>query len=203
MQLSIRAERKESMILKKCNALLALLSILGMLIHVGYSTFAYLTFYYNPALKTLTAVPFLVCVCLHAILGMTVVFLQGDGTRLDQYPKKNLRTILQRVSAALIFPMLIVHLRTFDLMKDASGGHKWLTWWLIALIEVLFFGTLITHVAVSFSKALITLGWLKSQKVQRRIDVVVYVLGALIMIVATFAVLKGQIAMFLVSGGEG
>ena len=103
--------------LKKANAVLALLAILIMLMHVGYSVFAYLTMYYNPFLSKLFAWSFMVIACLHAVCGMLAVFLQSDGTRLDQYPKKNLRTILQRVSAALIFPLLILHINTFALMK--------------------------------------------------------------------------------------
>ncbi len=65
--------------LKKLNAALALLAILCILLHVGYSAFAYLTFYYNPVLKNLFAVPFLVLTCLHAVLGMTIVFTQRKG----------------------------------------------------------------------------------------------------------------------------
>ena len=189
------------MVLKKANAVLSLLSILGMLVHVGYSVFAYLTFYYNPGLKLLTAMPFMVCACLHAVLGMMVVFLQGDGTVLQLYPKLNFRTILQRLSAALIFPLLIVHLRTFELMKNAAGQGKWFLWWLLVVSEVLFFGTLITHVAVSFSKALITMGWLGSSKIQKTMDLVVFVLGALLFVISVFAVVKGQIVMFLLTAG--
>ena len=79
--------------LKKLNALLGLLSILAMLLHMGYTIVAYLMFYYNPFLKTVFAVPFMVLVCLHAVCGMVTVFLQADGTRLDLYPKQNLRTL--------------------------------------------------------------------------------------------------------------
>ena len=61
-----------------------------MLVHIGYTVFAYLTFYCNPTLKLLTAIPFMVLACLHAICGMLTVFLQSDGTRLDLYPRQNL-----------------------------------------------------------------------------------------------------------------
>ena len=76
--------------LKKINAALGLLSIVAMLLHIGYTVFAYLAFYYNPTLKLLMAVPFMVLACLHAVCGMLVVFLQSDGTRLDLYPRQNL-----------------------------------------------------------------------------------------------------------------
>ena len=60
--------------LKKINAALGLLSIVFMLLHMGYTVYAYLAFYYNPFLKNLFAVPFMVLVCLHAVLGMMTVF---------------------------------------------------------------------------------------------------------------------------------
>lgn len=189
------------MALKKWNAFLSLLTFLAMLLHMGYNDYAYLTFYYNPVLKTATSVPFMVCTCLHAILGMLAVFLLGDGTRANLYPKKNVRTIIQRVSAALIFPMLILHLQTFDLLKRTSEQGQWVGWWLLIFVEVLFFGTLLTHVSVSVSKALITLGWLSSRELQKKLDVAIYVFSVLLFVVSVFAVVKGQIAMFLKMGG--
>ncbi len=97
--------------LKKLSAALALLSIFAMLLHIGYTVFAYLAFYYNPVLKLMTAVPFMVLACLHVICGMLTVFLQADGTRLDLYPKQNVLTILQWVSAALMLPLLTLHIK--------------------------------------------------------------------------------------------
>ena len=45
--------------MKKINAALGLLSIAAMLVHIGYTVFAYLKFYYNESLKILTAIPFI------------------------------------------------------------------------------------------------------------------------------------------------
>ena len=61
--------------LKKLNAVLALLSTIAMIFHIGYNIFAYLTMYYNPTLKLVSAVPFIVITCIHAVLGMCLVFL--------------------------------------------------------------------------------------------------------------------------------
>ena len=175
----------------------AKLSILLMLAHVVYSVFAYLTMYYNPQLEYIMAIPFIVLVCLHAVCGMASVFLQADGTRMDLYPGKNMRTILQRVSAALIFPLLILHLYTFSLMKSSaeSGNPGFIV--LLILAELLFFACVITHVVVSLTKGLITLGLLSSQKVQKMIDRILYVAGAVVFFVSAFAVIRGQAAMFL------
>ena len=185
--------------LKKASAVLGLLSILLMLAHVIYSVFAYLTMYYNPTVTKILAWPFMVTFCLHAVFGMLSVFLQTDGTRMDLYPGKNLRTILQRVSAALIFPLLILHIYTFGLMQGcAERGQKGMII-LIMLGEILFFAVIITHVVTSATKAFITLGWLTSQRTQVRLDRVLYVIGAIVFAVTVFVIVRGQYFMFLSS----
>lgn len=187
--------------LKKINAALSLATALAMLVHIGYTVYAYLAFYYNPGLKLLTAIPFMVLTCLHAVCGMAAVFLQADGTRLDLYPRQNRRTIVQRLSAALIFPLLILHLKTYDLLRASAEGGQWFCFALLLLSQPLFYGTTLAHVAVSLTRAMITLGWLESRERQRAIDRVVYVICAIIFAVAVFAVVKGQLAMFLQTGG--
>jgi succinate dehydrogenase hydrophobic anchor subunit len=184
------------MILKKINSALSLLTILGMLLHIGYTAFCYLTFYYNPVLKLIFSVPFMVTACLHAILGMSVAFLQGDGTRLNLYPKQNRRTVLQRLSAALIFPMLILHLNTFNLMKTSVEAGQRALFVLQLLSEPLFFGMVLTHVATSFSNALITLGWISSRETQKTLDRIDYILCAAVFAVSVFAIIRGQLVVF-------
>ena len=187
--------------LKKINAALGLLSVPAMLVHLGYTVFAYLTFYSNPGLTLLTAVPFMVVVCLHAVCGMLIVFLQSDGTRLDLYPKQNLRTILQRVSAALMLPLLILHINTFSLLQSAAAAGHWLWFALLMISQPLFYATVMTHIAVSVTRGFITLGWLNSPEKQKIIDRIVYILCAAAFAAASFAVLKTELAMFLPGGG--
>lgn len=190
--------------LKKINAVLGLVTALLMLVHILYSAYCYLTFYYNPDLKLLTALPFIVLCCLHAILGMAAVFTQSDGTRMDLYPKQNLATVLQRLSAALIFPLLLLHLNTFAWLKSAAAGGRWILFALTIAAQVLFYAVVILHVAVSLSRSLITLGCLASRERQKALNRVVYILALLLFLAAAFAVVKGQIGMipmFLPEGG--
>ena len=186
--------------LKKINATLGLLSIAAILVHMGYTVFAYLTFYYNPTIKILTAIPFMVLVCLHAVCGMLTVFLQADGTRLDLYPKQNLRTILQRVSAALILPLLILHINTFSLLQSTSGAGQWLWFALLMFSQPLFYGVTLTHIAGSITRGLITLGLLSSNEKQKRLDLIIYIICAAVFVVATFVVWRTELAMFLPGG---
>lgn len=183
--------------LKKINAVLSLMTILTLLIHVGYTVFAYMTFYYNPGLKLWTSVPFMVCACLHAVCGMAAVFLQADGTSLALYPKQNKGTIIQRMSAALIFPLLILHLNTFNLLASCAGGGRWFFFVLIVLSQPLFYGVVLAHTAVSFSRALITLGWLSSTEKKKITDWIVYAVCIICFVLSAFFIIKGQLAMFL------
>ena len=182
--------------LKKLNVALALLSTLCLLAHLGYSAFTYATMYYNPLLTKVFSIPCMVLICMHAVLAMCIVSLQGDGTR-DLYPALNRQTVLQRVTAALMFPLLIMHMNTFDLMsKSAQAGRTGVVLLLLAA-SLIFYGTVLTHIAVSFSKALITLGWLSSGKARKRVDTVAYILCAVLFIAVLLTVSMGQIHMFL------
>ena len=187
--------------LKKINAALGLLSIVAMLVHIGYIVFTYLAFYYNPDAMALTAIPFMVLCCLHAVCGMATVFLQADGTRLDLYPKQNVRTVLHRLSAALILPLLILHIHTAGLLQSTAQAGQWLYFALLMLSQPLFYATVLTHIAVSVTRAFITLGWLTSRERQRAIDRVVFILCAAAFAASCFVVLRTELAMFLSGGG--
>ena len=180
--------------LKKASAVLSLLSVLTMLVHIGYSVFCYLTMYYNPQLKTLTSVPFLVCVCLHAVLGMCSVFLQTDGTRQERLDRQ---TVIQRVSAALIFPLLIVHMKTFDLLHSSAASGNWLMFALLIFTQALFYAVVCAHAGGAFSKALIILGLLKEGKGVKTVDRISWIFFAAVFAIAVFAVTRGELLMFL------
>ena len=188
------------MTLKKWNAALGLLTIVALFVHVGYNAFAYLTFYYDPTLTMLTAMPILVFVCLHAITGMCSVFLLGDGTRVDPYQRQNRRTVAQRVSAALIFPLLIVHLNTYDLLAESALAGQWLIFGLVLCAQLAFYAVIAVHVISSFSRGLITLGLLSSRETQAKIDRVVTVVCVCLIVFAAFVVVKTQLEMFLLAG---
>ncbi len=187
--------------LKKIGAVLSLLASLTLIVHVGYSTFTYLTFYYDQKLMLLTAVPFLAFTCLHAVFGMCSVFLLNDGTRLDIYRKQNRGTVIQRVSAALIFPLLIIHLQKLNYLQSFAESGKWVLFGITIFIQTAFFAVVFTHAAASFTKALITLGLLGDRKKKVLLDRIVIVVCAIVFVVSSFAVIRGELLMFLLERG--
>lgn len=185
------------MSLKKCNAVCALATTLALLVHVGYNAFAYLTLYYNPTLKVLTAFPFLFCACLHAAMGIYAVFFNADGTRMGLYKRQNWHTLVQRIAAFAIAPLLVAHMHTFSLLQGAATGEAWGAFALVLVLQLAFYAAIAVHVALSLSRALITLGLLGSRETQKRLDRLVCVICAAAMLAAAVIVVRGQLAMFL------
>ena len=58
-------------------------------------------------------------------------------------------------------------------------------------------GDVLLHIVTSFSRALITLGWLQKPATQKALDRAVWVLGAAAFCLAAFAVVRTQCVMFL------
>lgn len=185
------------MYLKKTNAFLGLLSAVALLVHMLYNCFAYFTFYYNPALKGWTSLPLIILVCAHAVCGMCTVFLMGDGTRLDLYPQRNRTTITQRISAALLFPLLIVHLKTFELLNASSEEGNWFMFALLITVQILFYGVATVHTAVSFSKGLVTLGLIGDEKKLKAVNGIIGTVFGLAFLAVSVAVIRGEILMFV------
>ena len=79
------------------------------------------------------------------------------------------------------------------LLKD----KKWHFDIVLMLAELLFFAAVMTHIAVSLTNGFITLGVLSSRETKKKIDRVIYVIGALGFVIAAYAVVKVQIVMFL------
>ena len=128
---------------------------------------------------------------------MCSVFLLGDGTRLDIYPRKNRQIIVQRISAAFVFPLLLIHLKTFALLKDLSESKNLPVFVLVILIQIMFYAVVISHASVSFPRALITLGILASGEKLKTVEKLSFLAGGALFILAVCAVVRGELAMFM------
>lgn len=179
---------------KKANAVVALLMIAALLVHVVYEVWAYLTFYYNPLVTKLIAYSFVALVVVHILLSVSIVFGQHDGKDLRSYPKKNLRTVIQRVSAVMILLLLPWHIKTGDWIVTHTGGAA--LFHILLILQVLFWVMVFLHIATSFSRALVTLGWLESRKTQRAIDGVVGVICLAGLGFAAVVVIQTQFILF-------
>ena len=164
--------------IKKLNANLSLLTLLLLLIHEGYQLYAYITFYYNPILTMVLGYAVAGCFIMHAILSAICVFALHDSKSIA-YKKLNIRTVLQRVSAVMLFLLLPIHILSFPLLQSSAGGTGYI---LVEAVQIIFYAALSCHISMSFINALITLGTLSDMKKKRKIDIIVLVICALLFI---------------------
>ena len=181
--------------LKKINAVLGLGSIAALMAHVLYNVYCYMVMYYNQVLKIVFTAPVVIFICLHAITGMSVLFLHTDGVRADLYPELNKATVYQRISAALIFPLLLIHMNTHHILK-ATSAPKNAGFFIVIIIEILFFSVAMTHVATSFSRALVTLGRLESIDAKKKLDKAVYIIMGILFAISVIVIVRGQLILF-------
>lgn len=181
------------MTVKKWNARLSLLTFALLLIHEGYQLYAYITFYYNPTLSTVSGYALAGCFVLHGILSVICVFAMHDSKTIA-YKKLNIKTVIQRISAALIILILPLHIFSFSLLQSSAGGVGYL---LTEAVQIIYYAALSCHIALSFSNAFITLGWLADIKKKRIIDVVVQIFCTLLFIAVSVIITTTHTKIFL------
>ena len=187
--------------LKKLNAITALLSTAALILHMIYITITYLAKTYDPVMMKWMGIPFLVLTCVHAVCGMCTVFLKNDGTRLDLYGKKNGRTRLQRITAALIFPLLILHLNLMGLLEKTAESGLWIFFYPLLVAQLIFYVVVVIHAAVSFSNAWVTLGILGDMDKKKLMDKVVYIFFTLLLLVTAISSITGAVNLFVIKEG--
>ena len=186
------------MMLKKTNAVLGLAIIAVFLIHIIYEIYAYLTFYYNPVLTKAIAYTALGTAGLHVLLSIYIVFFMHDRGNGIKYPALNVRTILQRISAAAIVPLMIVHINMFSILGMTAETARPL-FFLALAVQAVFYADVLLHIGLSTGNALITLGIITSEKARKKAGITVWTICGILFIAALVIITRTQLAMF--SGG--
>ena len=110
---------------------------------------------------------------LHALISIDLAISAHSEPQTHpgkSYPKLNKQTILQRISGILLILFAALHIAgTMGYMQPPQAVH--------AIVPPLFFALSLAHVAVSASKALITLG-IGNGKVFKVADIAIKVLCA-------------------------
>ena len=184
--------------IKKVNAVLGLLTTALILFHIIYETVSFLTFSYDPFLTSLIAHILTFGVVLHVILSIIMLLFIHDKGNGFKYPKLNIRTLIQRISAVLIIFVTALHVNTFKLMNSVLNDTG--TFCLIVISQVLFYAIVLLHISLSFSNSLITLGLISSHKARKRADIASFSLCAFLFAAASFSVIR-VIYIFFREGG--
>ena len=179
---------------KKINAVLGLLAIGLLFTHVIYEIYSYFTFYYNPMVTVIIAYGFVTIMMLHAVISMTMLGVIHDGNSITKYPGENIRTILQRASVGGLLLLLPFHIKTGDWITKKFGGFGFFV--VLVILGVLFWAFTFIHIGASFTRALITLGIIKSNKAKNILDWIIWIICGILFVLSVFVIIKTQVALF-------
>lgn len=179
--------------LKKLNSILGILLILALLGHAATMGYSLWTGWYNFPLCKMLARATAALAAAHGFLSILIMFTAHDGGNF-RYKKLNRATLIQRISAVMILVFLHSHIKAYAHMAT----HAQLTTGqsiFFMVTELLFFAAVMSHTAVSVSKAAITLGLVDSPSKIKMIDKAAYILCAAIM-----AFIAGGMLSFFIGG---
>ena len=170
--------------LKKINACFALLTIFLFFAHFIYQAVSYILFFYHPVVTKVLGYSLVGVMLLHAILACISVFGKHDSKSIF-YPGLNLQTLLQRVSMCAIACLLPLHIFSYPILQKTAGT---VLLYLFEGVMILFYASMFLHIAVSFSKALITFGLLSDNKKRKIMDVVMTVICVIGFVAVSFII---------------
>ena len=163
--------------LRKINAVFSLICtvlLLGHAISLGAWMLSKFSISMPPRAVSRLLVVFFV---MHAILSIILMISTHKGGKENkgkQYPKQNFATIIQRLSGVLMIVFTAVHvLGAFGIMRLPYGMHF--------VFYPLFFTLVLVHIAISTSKAFITLG-IGNARIIKRIDIAIRAVCSLTLI---------------------
>ena len=178
------------MILKKTNAVISWILIALLLVHI-YTTLVYLlTGRFNLELMMKAPRALAVVCIIHVCISLAIVFFMHDGSDFGRYGKLNQRTFMQRLSGLMILLLVHPHVKLFESFiyenVPLSAGRKIF----VFIVEMLFFGSIYTHLECSFSRSLITMGLIRSEKAERAVDYAARAFSVLGFVVTFFALAR-------------
>lgn len=179
---------------KKLNAVCTWILMPALLVHIVTTLAFLLTGWFD--MKLFVIVPRIVgVVCImHVCISMYIVFFKHDGANIGGYGKLNQRTIVQRASGIMILLLVHPHVKLFSSFLYENLPLPTPRKIVIFIVEMLFFGAIYTHLECSFSRSLITMGLIRSEKTEHTIDMCARTFAAVGFVVTFFA-----LARFLIS----
>jgi hypothetical protein len=158
------------MLLRKVNAVLSIICTVLILDHAIFLSVWMLSRCNIAKSENFIPIILMILVVAHAIISIVLGVIghkNAEKRKCKEYPKLNVSTIIQRASGILMILLLVLHIVGATNYYQPKILH--------AVLHPLFFAIVLSHVAVSGSKAIITLG-IGSAKVVKVVDVVIKVI---------------------------
>ncbi len=175
--------------MKKANAIVGLLATVVFLTHAMTMSYSFMTGWYNFAICKGLAYATMIIVSVHILLSVINIFFLHDQTYISKYKKRNVKTIIQRATAIIIVILLHAHVKTYtfipakEMLSIAMKAR-------IIIVELIYFASIYTHVSISFSKSLISLGLIRSDKAEKNINNTAVVVCIILFVVSMVSLVK-------------
>lgn len=160
--------------IKKLNAVVGLICILCLCGHFCTMAYSLATGWYDYNICKSLAWATGITVSIHVALVIIIFFFLHDGSRITE-KRKNARVIVQRVSGILMIVFLHFHVKDYGFI--VAGDPLIVSEKVrIIIMEAIFFAAVFSHIATSFSSALLTLGAITKEKTYNRINIAVKII---------------------------
>ena len=187
------------MVLKKINTICSWIIIGFLLGHLGTMCYSMLTGWYDYSICKGLANGTAVVAAIHVMISLILMFFFHDGTDFSKYKAQNRRILLQRASGLVIIALLHLHTKAFGFIA-AGTALSVVDKCFILITEFLFFGSIFIHLGVSFSRSLISMGMIRSDAVQKRVDWLLGIFCGLLLVI-TMVALTRFVALWTGFGG--
>lgn len=177
------------MLLKKINTICTWIIIGFLLGHLGTMSYSMLTGWYDYSVCKRLAHGTAAVVAIHVMISLILVFFYHDGADFSKYKKQNRRILLQRASGLIIIALVHLHTKAFGFIVTGmplSVADKSF----LLITEFLFFGSIFVHLGISFSRSLISMGMIRSDTVQKRVDCLLGILCVLLLVITMVALTR-------------
>lgn len=180
--------------MKKVNAVIGLFSIVMLICHTMIMSYSMMTGWYNYRICKMLSRGTATFMIIHIALTLFMIIFIHEKNVLFNV-KYNLRVLVQRISAVLIFLMFYIHMTAFKFI--VNGNVPDLNEKIVLIVtEILFFAGVFSHAAVSFSRACISLGFISDKKHLNYIDIIAFIVCAML-----FAVTSVILILFIAAYG--
>lgn len=175
--------------LKKINTIIALIIVFTLLGHIVTTMIFLLNGFRIELLNNIFARTTYALFLLHILISIYVLFKHDAKPITVKYPKESKRVWIQRASGVVMIILLHAHISQMVMVLkqipiEDAGKIKF------CVINIMFFAAIFVHIAVSFSRAFISLGIMTEIETIEKTDRLVRILSLLAFIAMTVALIS-------------
>lgn len=174
---------------KKTNAILGILLVALVLIHTCYTAYMLLSGAQYGPINRMLGVSTEMILLAHAAISIAN-FFNGTYHKIT-YMKENMKTALQRDIGMLMTILSVPHCIQFVKLLKYTPPRPFG----FALLQIVFYFTVFLHIAISCSKAFITLGLIQTDKAEKTVNTATTIVCAISFVFMVIVILKLALAI--------